>query len=129
MYLRFITEEIDNRSGKRKGIFTLAYELIEDSELSDEDEKNLKKVLAWFGDYLAIPSRFSKNRNDAHKNTMGISWLKPESKKVVTNFWTLKSILDNAGYHIAVIKNDRPGKVVYEDSDQLVAIPFNGKRF
>ena len=129
MYLRFITEEIDTRSGKPKGIFTLAYDLIEEDVLGLDDEKLLKQLLGWFGDNLPIPTRFSKNRNDGHKNTLGISWLKPESKEVVTKFWSLKAMLDNYGHNIEVIKSERPGKVVYEDDSQLVAIPYNGKKF
>jgi len=129
MYIRFTTTENDNRSGKPKGIFTLAYELIDEESLYAEDEKTLKELLGWFGDNLPVPTKFSKNRNDYHKNTLGISWLKPQSTKVVNKFWGLKSILEIAGYHIEVIKTDRPGKIVYEDLHQLVAVPFGGEKF
>lgn len=128
MYLRFTTTENDDRSGKLKGVFTLAYELIDEQSLYIEDEKTLRELLVWFGANLPVPTKFSKNRNDGHKNTLGISWLKPSSTKVVNKFWGLKSILENAGYQIEVIKTDRPGKIVYEDDHQLVAVPFGGEK-
>ena len=129
MYLRFETEEIHINSGKPKGIFTLAYDLIEEKTLTLEEERTLTNILCWFGDNLQVPSRFSRKRNNSHKNTLGISWLKPDANDVVARFWELKSILENSGYNINVMKIERPGKVVYEDEQQLVAIPFNGKKF
>ena len=129
MLLRFVTHEIDDRTGKPKGLFTLAYDLIYEEQLYQEDERTLKELLSWFGDKLPIPTRFSKNRNDYHKNTMGISWLKSDSSDIVSKFWNLKAILDNAGHPVEVLKTNRPGKVVYEDLHQIVAIPFGGESF
>jgi len=127
MYLRFETKELDKRSGKMKGIFTLSYQLIENNELSDIDEMKIKNILSWFSKYLPVPDKFSKKKNDAHKNHHGISWMKSDAKEAIEYFWKLKIILDNVGHNIEVLKVKNPGKVVYEDNFQLVAEPYGKK--
>lgn len=41
----------------------------------------------------------------------------------------LKVILDLHGYHVNVLKTADPGKIIYEDGWQVVAIPAKGQRF
>jgi len=107
-----------------KGIFTLSYGLIENNELTNIEEKEIKNILAWFSKYLPVPDKFSKKKNDAHKNHHGLSWMKSEATEAVEYFWKLKVLLDQAGHHIEVLKVNNPGKVVYEDDLQLVAEPY-----
>ncbi len=129
MFIRFITEENDSRTGKPKGICTLAYELIENGELYVEDEKSLKKCLLWVEKNVPIPTRFSRANNEYRKNTGGLSWLKPEADEAVSRFWKVKNTIDIAGYSTKVVKTKNPGKMVYEDSFQIVAIPFFEQKF
>lgn len=39
--------------------------------------------------------------------------------------WELKAIIENHSFNISVLKTDRPGYIVYEDDQQVVAEPFN----
>lgn len=128
MYLRFVVEQIDERTGKYAGLFTLAYHLRDQNRFTYQEEEQVQDLIDWFKANLPIPDRFSRNRNGSHKNTYGLSWFKPESTEAINRMWQLKAMIENHGFNIEVIKTDRPGYVVYEDEHQVVAEPFNGQR-
>ena len=54
-----------------------------------------------------------------------MSWFKPTAREHIAKAFELKSILDDNGYFIEVLKEDRIGFVVYEDEHQIVAEPFS----
>ncbi|MCU7935703.1 MAG: hypothetical protein KZQ99_12615 [Candidatus Thiodiazotropha sp. (ex Dulcina madagascariensis)] len=120
-------EQIDDRTGKFAGLFTLAYYLRDEKQLNHHEEEQVQELTKWFTTNLPIPDRFSKNKNNSHKNTHGLSWFKPESKEAINKMWQLKSVIENHGFNIRILKTDRPGYVVYEDEYQIVAEPFNGE--
>jgi hypothetical protein len=128
MYLRFVLEQIDERTGKYAGLFTLAYHLRDENKLSNHEEEQVQELINWFKANLAIPDKFSKNKNSYHKNTHGLSWFKPRSTEAINKMWQLKAVIENHGFNIKVLTTDRPGYVVYEDEYQVVAEPFNGER-
>jgi hypothetical protein len=123
MYLRFETTEVDTRTGKNVGLFTLAYSLLREEKLSADEALIVEELLKWFKSNLPVPTKFTKKKNSNHNtNTPGISWLKSEEKEMVSKFWELKNILDEAGHHIEFIKVEYPGKIIYEDQFQVVAV-------
>tara|TARA_B100001989_G_C24452133_1_gene419560 strand:- start:19 stop:387 length:369 start_codon:yes stop_codon:yes gene_type:complete len=122
MYIRFEIDKRDTRSGRPTGMFTLAYDLIEDIDTENYQRAKIKELLNYFGDKLPVPTKFAKGKNTYHKNKHGISWLKSEATEMVSKFWELKIILEEYGHHIIVTKQDYVGKIVYEDDFQVVAI-------
>ena len=121
MYLRFETTQVDIRTGKNIGLFTLAYNLLRENKLTSHEAAVVDQLLKWFKSNLPIPTKFTKKRVPSY-NTPGISWLKSEEKEMVGKFWELKNVLDEAGYHIEFIKVEYPGKIIYEDKFQVVAV-------
>lgn len=128
MYLRFVLEQIDERTGKYAGLFTLAYYLRDEGKLNSHEELQVQELIDWFKANLPIPDNFSRSKNSYHKNTHGLSWFKPQSTEAINKMWQLKSVIENHGFNIEVLKTDRPGYVVYEDDFQIVAEPFKGER-
>lgn len=128
MYLRFVLEQIDERTGKYAGLFTLAYYLRDEKKLNYHEEEQVNELIGWFKKNLPIPNKFTKNKNNAHKNTHSLSWLKPQSKEAINKMWELKAVIENHGFNIRVLKTEKPGYVIYEDEHQVVAEPFNGER-
>jgi hypothetical protein len=122
-----VLEQIDERTGKFTGLFTLAYYLRDENKFNHYEEEQVQELIFWFKKHLPIPDRFSKNKNNSHKNTNGLSWFKPSSKEAINKMWELKAIIENHGFNIRVLKTDRPGYVVYEDEYQIVAESFNGE--
>lgn len=128
MYLRFVVEQIDERTGKYAGIFTLAYYLRDEKRLTISEEHLVSELISWYKKNLPIPCTFSRKKNDSHKNTHGLSWFKHDSKEAINKMWELKAVLENHGFNIEVLKTERPGYVVYEDEYQIVAEPFHGEQ-
>lgn len=86
----------------------------------------MKKVLVWFADNLAVPSRFNKSKSKGYyrKTPKGISWFRDDSNICILKAFELKALIEEAGIPIALIRTDKPGYIVYEDDHQIVAEPF-----
>lgn len=123
MYIRFDTEQVDLRTGKPIGIFTLAYDLLGESGLMHSQRQGIEDLLAYFKKELPIPTKFTPKKNSSHNtNTPGVSWLLSENREMVSCFWSLKAVFEDHGYHINVRIESHPGKIIYSDPYQVVVI-------
>ena len=125
MYVRFVGEYVDERTGRTEGIFTISRILLDRGKLSHDDETELKALRKWFDKHLPSPTKFSRKRNDYHRNTHGISWIKDNQREVIKKLYEMKRILEHYGEPVRVINTERPGYIVYEDDYQVVAEAFN----
>lgn len=116
--IRFMLLARDDHSGKRQGILTAAADLRDDGPLGKDEHRELRAALDWFDANLAVPRVLGRT---GHKQA--ISWFKPEAGEAISRMWALKAILECHDYHVTVQTTNDPGKVVYSDEWQLVAIP------
>lgn len=126
MYLRFVYAKSVEGMSSREGFFQAAGE-VANNPLSDALAIERIDVLRkWFSNNLKRPVRFSRSRSKGYyrKETKGLSWFKPCATEHISKAFELKSILDDCGYAIEVLKEGRIGYVVYEDEHQVVAEPF-----
>jgi hypothetical protein len=85
----------------------------------------LEKLFKYFNNSLLIPTRMSRSsKPHAFKNA--ISWFKADSL-MVGRARTMANILEQNGITVELLRTTRPGYVVYEDEDQVVAVPFRAK--
>ncbi|MCJ8053514.1 hypothetical protein GB928_016755 [Shinella curvata] len=87
----------------------------------------MEGILAWFRVRLPIPERFNKSTSKGawrSQATAGLSWFKEDAKPAIEKAFELVSLLADYGYPIEVLWTERPGFVVYEDEQQIVAEPF-----
>ncbi len=124
MYIRFETEQIDLRSGKPIGIFTLAYNLLRDNDFTPSQKQAIRDLMDYFEKELPVPNKFTTKKNNARgPNKPGTSWLHSEEREMVSHFWLLKSALEEHGYNIHVrIQARHPGKIIYSDRYQVVVV-------
>lgn len=127
MYLRFVGSDIDARTGQATGLMTIAYELHRAAVLNLADETQLLTHLHWIQTEIPIPTRFARRRNVYHKETHGLSWVKPEATELIRHLYAIAGIAGRYGHLIDVLRTGRPGYVVYEDAWQIVAEPFHGE--
>ena len=126
MYLRFVCSKLVDGMNSREGFFQAAGELA-DNPLSDSSVVvRIDALREWFADNLELPGRFSRSSSKGYyrKETKGLSWFKPSAAEHISRAFELKSILDEYGYAIEVLKEDCIGYVIYEDDYQVVAEPF-----
>ncbi|WP_298837782.1 hypothetical protein [uncultured Roseobacter sp.] len=110
----------------RKGFFQAAAELANNPLTDVFVTRRVNTIRLWFGDHLELPDRFSRTSSKGYylKETKGLSWFKPSATEHISKAFELKSILEEYGYGIEVLKENRIGYIIYEDTHQVVAEPF-----
>ncbi len=124
MFVRFVILSSDSDTGKKTGILVAGHSLRDDGDISVEEHRELQIRLKWFNDNLHIPPTY-----DNPQNKKALSWFKDAAVKPIRYMWDLKRILDQHGLHVDVWKSRNPGRIIYEDGWQVVAIPAKGQTF
>ena len=127
MYIRFVIDKYDDDSNEQQGLFQAVNDLLYDDRLSDEEEKEAKRIFKWFNKNLPVPKRFSRSSKSSAKS-VAISWFKPSAKEFIQQMQLFSSILYTHNIRTKIIKTRQPGYIVYEDEYQIVAQPFKGKK-
>lgn len=126
-FIRFKTHDIDKTTGHDKGLLAAVYDALNQKLVTEYEESQIRTHLSWLNDNLPKPEKFSRTRNDYHKNTHGLSWLKPSATEALEHLRALATIMDDHGIPVSMITTEKPGYVVYEDDLQVVAEPFNAE--
>ena len=127
MYLRFITEYIHEDGDKATGVFQCLGHLIRSKETFDYDMDRLKLIRSWFNEHLDRPTKFNKGLNKK-RNNVALSWFKSSAKEHIGKMYDLIPIFENYDLKIFIIKQERIGRIIFEDKYQAVAIPFNKEK-
>jgi hypothetical protein len=115
-YIRFETSCRCAHSGRRLGVFRSAGRLEHREDLSDWTADQLEESLAWFNQNLIVPRRRLVERR-------GVFWFRSDAHQIVGRMWDLVAILRNEGVFMEVRRTSTPGMIVYEDEQQVAAIP------
>jgi hypothetical protein len=96
---------------------------------SPPDGHLLRNLLAlrWFNHHLPFPNRFSRSgRRDACGK--GICWFRDSAARYIREVRELAVMLEKHGVAVEMLRTSKPGYIVYEDSYQIVAVPFRETR-
>jgi hypothetical protein len=126
-FLRFALATRHPDSGVEDGLFRTAYALRDGTDLDPDGRRSLEAVLSWFEENLRTPKRFNrtKSRGAYRRNSRGIAWFRDTAHEHLAKMHQLRHILEEHGYAVELIREDRLGYVVYEDAVQVVAEPFS----
>jgi hypothetical protein len=129
-FIRFVLAKRHPESGFHDGVFRVAYQLCDDTDVSETDRRSLRELIDWFEKNLATPDRFNRSRSKGYyrRATKGIAWLRDTAKDGASKMHQLKGILESNGYQVRMIRANRVGFIVYEDEHQVVAEPFADTR-
>lgn len=123
MYIRFVTEEMDEDAHRPVGVFQVVYRLLKNGELDEAAHDRLREHLDWFRKNLDAPDRVTRTRRpDAPGKA--ISWFKPTAVEHIRRMRAMCDELFEHGVVVRMIKAERTGFVVFEDEHQVVAEPF-----
>ena len=128
-FVRLATTEIDPSSRQPAGVLQAAYRLQRSHSLAPERSADLKALIEWFGANLPEPARFvrTKSKGFYRRDTVGISWFKVEATEHVARIEAVGRILEEHGIPVQRLETTYPGYVVYEDSYQVVTVPFRDR--
>lgn len=123
MYVRFVVDEIDEDSGVALGVFQATYRLWRAGQLDPCGEAWWDDIRGWFNHKLEEPDRFARSRRSG-ANRCAISWFKASATKHIARAHEMVALL--AEHHVPsrMLRTERPGYLVYEDTFQVAAEPF-----
>lgn len=122
-YIRYVVAEIHKDSGERLGIFQAAARLRDNGELDEAEQVWLAEVWSYFTRQLDAPTRFRRGGGVAAQRS-GISWMKDSAHEHVRRLHELANLLRRHGVAVEMLITARPGYVVWEDQNQVLAVPF-----
>jgi hypothetical protein len=112
-----------NARGIFPGVFALVNGLYFAGELSDAQVALRREVHDWFNANLTNPADVDEGVFDRTRNPITLSWFKASAWACFAKLPTYLTILDAHGIGYERVSSYRPGRIVYEDALQVVAVP------
>ena len=123
MYVRFVVQALDKDSGRRQGLFQALSDLEYDGVLLPHEQAAYGEIYEWFRCNLKKPRSFSRS-SKPHAKNVAIGWFKDTATQHIAKMHEMAHILAAHGVVVEVLRTERPGYIVYEDTHQVAAEPF-----
>jgi hypothetical protein len=91
--------------------------------MSKSDEQLLDELERWFQENLPVPERLALSSKPRRK-AQAISWFRNTATEHIARMREFQTLLETYGILVNMLRDRRPGYVVYEDEYQVVAHPF-----
>ncbi|MFE3546257.1 hypothetical protein ACFXK0_25125 [Nocardia sp. NPDC059177] len=122
LYVRFQAAE-PNRHGHFPGVFALVNGLSSEGRLSVEQERFRRSGNDWFTDHLVNPYEVDRQVYDRDRHPAAAAWFKTTALPMIDRVSGYLDILDMHGIGWERLDSDTPGVILYEDPQQVVAVP------
>ncbi len=117
MYLRFVTTRRDPWTRQLQGILTACYDLREEGELDRHARAELDELLSWYERNLTVPYAWVFREP-------AIAWFRADAGEPLQSVWWAVSFLRRHGLAVERLRTAKPGRVLYSDRHQVVAVPW-----
>jgi hypothetical protein len=115
MFVRFVVGGDAEHHRVLTGVVTEA-RLLRDKGVLDEFQiARLEDAYAWLNSNLPVPP-FSSNTWPRN----AVAWFKHDAGPPIAKMWEIADLLREHGVPVRLLKSRNPGKIVYEDSYQVV---------
>ncbi|WP_336048366.1 hypothetical protein [Streptomyces sp. CA2R101] len=123
LYVRFQGTR-RNRRGCFPGVFGLANALAREGKLSDEQYRFWRAGNDWYDAHFTNPSDIDPTVYDRDLNPGAVAWFKAHAVHLIERVDGYLELL--AAHHVPCerIESTDPGRIVYEDDEQVVAVPW-----
>lgn len=112
-----------NARGVHPGVFALVNGLAADGLLTDEQEHFHRTTNDWYNATFTNPTDVDALVYHRTLNPGAVAWFKAESTHLTDRVEGYLDILRAHGVPCERIEADAPGRVIYEDADQVVVVP------
>lgn len=123
MFLRF-QSAVPNRRGSFPGIFAMANGLRDAGVLSPADAEWVRVWNARGESAYTDPSTVARGCYDPVTNPGARSWFTGDAVELLAMAHRYTELLDRYEVPWVQLRTARPGRIVYEDAVQVVAVPF-----
>jgi hypothetical protein len=115
MFIRFVVGLDDESHRSQTGLITEARLLRDAGSLDQLQVSWLEDTYAWFNENLPTPPFKSSNwPRDA------VAWFKDDAGEPIRKMWEIAALLKQHGVPVRMLRSAHPGKLLYEDSFQIV---------
>jgi hypothetical protein len=111
VFVRFVVNRIDGKSGRRQGVFQAAKVLKESGSLHEADYQRLERIRDWFNENLERPTRLAVSSRP-HSKAQAISWFKDSAAEHIAKMREFQEILERYGVAVQMVKARRLGYVL-----------------
>ena len=115
MFIRFVVGRDGEHHRSLTGIITEARILRDEGELDGYQVSRLQDAYRWLNANLPCPPFESANWP-----SNAVSWFKDEAGQPLKYMWDIASLLREHGIPVRMLRSAHPGKILYEDSFQIV---------
>jgi hypothetical protein len=123
-YVRFQAVDL-NRHGIRPGVFALVNGLAFDGKLTDAQERFRRDTNAWYTRSYTNPADVVPDLYSHQTSPGAISWFKVTAVHLLERVEGYLELLRAHAVDYEVVCSTQPGRIIYEDADQIVAVPWD----
>ena len=124
-YVRF-QGTVRHPRGHFPGVFALVNSLARNGKLSVEQERFRRANNDWYDSAYNDPSTVDPTVYDHDRNPGAAAWFKSSSHELLDRVDGYLEILAAHGVDCRLVESSDPGRVIYEDADQVVVVPHDG---
>ncbi|SEF30881.1 hypothetical protein SAMN05421837_105440 [Amycolatopsis pretoriensis] len=122
-YVRFQSTE-PNPNGRHPGFFGLINNLSRSGRLTPAQEEFRQANHAWYEAHYTNPSKVDPTVYDRSINPGATAWFKESAEALVARADGYLEVLAAHGVGCTkLVAHEPPGRIVYEDADQIVVVP------
>ena len=123
-YVRFQSAE-PNAEGRHPGFLGLINNLSKAGRLTAEQEEFRRTNHAWYESHYTNPATVDPTVYDHSINPGATAWFKESAEALVARAARYLEVLEAHGVRCdKLVSRHAPGKIIYEDADQVVVVPF-----
>jgi hypothetical protein len=120
-YVRF-QAALPNRRGRFVGVFGLVNGLAFEGRLTPEQQVFRRMSNDWYDANFTNPSTVDP---DVYRQPGAVAWFKASAVHLIDRVPGYLLVLDAHGVPWRRLESDDPGRVIYEDADQVVVVPHS----
>jgi hypothetical protein len=123
---RFVRFQGTTRSprGHFPGVFALANGLAREGKLNDAQYQFLRAGNDWYDANFTNPSDVDPTVYDPDVHPGAVAWFKTTAVHLVDRVTGYLEILAAHGVACERVESSNPGKIIYEDGEQVVVVPW-----
>ncbi|MFJ3584397.1 hypothetical protein ACIPPS_19505 [Streptomyces sp. NPDC090127] len=122
LYVRFQSPTRSPR-GHFPGVFALANGLAREGRLSGPEHAVWRASNDWYDTHVTDPSTVDPRVYDATLNPGAAAWFRATATGLLTRVLPYLEILSAHEVPCVRLESSAPGRIVYADADQVVAVP------
>lgn len=116
---------VPNRQGRYPGVFALANGLRDDGQLTAQDldwhqDANLRATAAYIDPSSVDPDCYDQSRNPGAQ-----AWFSADAVDLLAMTTPYLDLLDRYDVPWVRLSTNTPGRIVYRDTVQVVAVPYS----